>query len=146
MGDASVDKVSGACAAVKRYHDIRAQSTCLRELYPDRVLLHLGMNDPRERFEAHVLLYDLLKVREPRDAARSVSAHLGLAPVGIEEPPLEVGLLRRNDHDEPVSADGTVPMAHLFCQPAQVLPLQNSPAVINQYKIVPVPLHFVKRY
>ena len=111
-----------------------------------RAVLHLGMDDARERLEGHVLLCDLSEVGEPRGAPRAVAAHLGLAPVGVEEPPLEVRLPGGNDHDQAVGAHRVMPVADGHRQLLQVHPLEDGLAVVDQDEIVPAALHFIERY
>ena len=51
-------------------------------------------------------------VRDPRQAARAVAAHLGPAAVGVVQHHRAVGAVgARLDRDEPVGADAAVPVA-----------------------------------
>ena len=143
---AGVDEMSHAQSALKRDSDVHAQAGGAGELDLDRVFLRLCMDGPGERFKVHVLFCDLFKKRKSSRAPRAVPAHLSLAPVGVEEPPLEVRLLRRHDHDQAIGSHRVVPVTDLHCKVLQVHPFQDIPAVIDQEKIITASMHLMKRY
>jgi hypothetical protein len=80
-----------------------------------------------------------------RSTAAAVAAHLGLAPIGIEELPFEVGSLRPFNEDDAIRTHRDSSLAHPLSKPFHPASIEKRFSMIDQDKIVSTATHLHKR-
>ena len=104
-----------------------------------------GTDFAGDGLDAHLGGRDAAVVREARDAARAVAAHLRLAAVGIEKPHAKIRRRRGLHQHDAIGADPGAPR-HDLRQPGAVVRRKHLLPVVHQQEVVGRAMHFAKRY
>ena len=99
MGNAGVDAVDEKGLLSDLDPVVHDEVPGIGQAELDDVAPDLGVDDPGAGLEGHLLPGDPQQEGKTGGATAAVSAHLHLGAVGVEEPPPEIDLVGRFDHE-----------------------------------------------
>jgi hypothetical protein len=82
---------------------------------------------------------------KPSSTSATVTTHLRLAAIGIEELPFEISFFRPFDEDDAIRTHRNSPAANLLSKPFHPVSIEKRLSMIDQDKIVSTTAHFHKR-
>ena len=141
MRDAAVDITGADLFAADRHLEPEPQVVRLAHLQRDQLAVQLRADHAGGSFEGKLFQRPGGAIRETRETARAIAAHLGLAAVGVVIAHPEIGPVRRAlEHEHAIGPDPAVPVADardLLARQREV-----ARAIVEQDEIVARAVHF----